>query len=59
MAYRLNLSPLSLSPADEIANEKPLQSRDQRHPQDEKNARNRGDIEKQHELRTDVADSLL
>ncbi len=34
LPYRLDLPPLPLSPADEIANEKPLQDWNQRHRED-------------------------
>jgi hypothetical protein len=55
LPYRLDLPPLPLSPADEIPNEKPLQSRNQRHGQDKENARDYREIEKQFEHWIDPA----
>ena len=59
LPYRLDLPPLPLSPADQIANEKPLEDRNQRHREDEENAGERREVEQKAERRVNVAKGSL
>ena len=56
---RLNLPPLPLSPADEIANEKPFENGNQRHRENEKDRGERREVEQKAEGRVYVAKGFL